>query len=73
MNPGVYNTEAHKKKFKKMWRERESKFPLMSMGVLNTGSAHAKPSDWPPIDNEWKCFGSRVCKLKKYIIILLNA
>ena len=26
------------------------KFPLAPMGVLAPGSAHARPSAWPPID-----------------------
>jgi hypothetical protein len=25
------------------------------MGVLPTGSVHAKPSDWPPIDMSGNC------------------
>ena len=29
---------------------RGEKLPLKQMGVLAPGSAHARPSAWPPID-----------------------
>ena len=40
-----------------------NRFPLAPMGILAPRSAHARPSDRPPIDTSVKFSGTRVCRV----------